>query len=92
MKITIIEADRDESAPFRYSGCHDDALTPFPIPHYLDALATYGQPIPKKYRKAARRMLQADLVPDSIGRPGSPPIGIKRDPELAKKILLMMKK
>lgn len=91
MKIELIEAERDEDAPFRYGGhLHDPVLTAYPIPHELDSMAYVGTPVPPKHRAAARRMLEADLVPDSIGRPGSPAIGIAHNPPLAHVLRLLI--
>lgn len=88
MKIDLEEADRDESAPFRYfSGQPDDHLAVYPLPHLIDAYLTYGYPIGGTFLERCKIMLRAGLVPDSIGKPGSPTIRVRLDYDLARQVL-----
>ena len=84
MPIELIVADRDEREPVRYfPGQPNDHLAVYPLPHLIDAFARYGQEIEDRYLERCRIMLRAGLVPDSIGKPGSPVVGIRTDHELA---------
>jgi hypothetical protein len=86
--IHLEEADRDESAPVTYfPGQPADHLAAYPLPHLIDAFVRYGYRIGGSHLERCRIMLRAGLVPDSIGKPGSPPIGVRIDYELARGIL-----
>lgn len=88
MNIALEEADRDEGQPFRYfAGQPSDHLAIYPLPHLIDAFATYGYPIEAKYLERCKIMLRAGLVPDSIGKPGSPTIRVKLDYDVASTVL-----
>lgn len=88
MSITLEEADRDEGQPFRYfAGQPLDHLAVYPLPHVVDAFVRYGTPIESRYLERCKIMLRAGLVPDSIGKPGSPTIRVKVDYDIASKIL-----
>jgi hypothetical protein len=83
-----VEADRDDNAPFRYfAGQSSDHLASYPLPHLIDAFARYGYPIPDKYLERCKIMLRAGLVPDSIGKSGSPTIGIELNYDAARDLL-----
>ena len=91
--IELEEADRDEAAPFRYfSGQPADHLAAYPLPHLIDAFMTYGYPIGGSFLERCKIMLRAGLVPDSIGKPGSPTIRVRIDPELANRILARLER
>lgn len=88
MNIELEEADRDEVSPFRYffgqSAYH---LASYPLPHLIDAFVRYGYPVGGSYLERCKIMLRAGLVPDSIGKPGSPTIRVRIDHALAQQIL-----
>lgn len=88
MTIDLEEADRDDAAPFRYfSGQPAYHLASYPLPHLIDAFVRYGYPIGGTYLERCKIMLRAGLVPDSIGKPGSPTIRVRIDHELARQVL-----
>ena len=86
--INLEEAERDDAAPFRYfSGQPADHLAVYPLPHLIDAFMAYGYPIGGSFLERCKIMLRAGLVPDSIGKSGSPTIRVRIDYELARQIL-----
>jgi hypothetical protein len=86
VKIILEQADRDDKVRY-FPGQPDDHLAVYPLPHLIDAFMRYGYQIEDRYLERCRIMLRAGLVPDSIGKPGSPTIGIRIDHALSREIL-----
>lgn len=88
MTVELVEAERDENRPFQYfPGQPADHLAVYPLPHLIHAFVTYGYPVENKYLERCKIMLRAGLVPDSLGKTGSPTVGVKLDYDLAFEIL-----
>jgi hypothetical protein len=93
--IQIVQAERDESAPFVYfSGQSADHPAAYPAPHEIDYLFRPGELDEAHLRRLSPetlrgiyRMLIAGWVPTSIGQTGSPVIRIRHDEGMADHLL-----